>query len=72
MREFEFKIDDWIFLKVPTMKGVMHFCNKERLSAQFICPCRITNKIEKGAYVLTLPFELAYVLSLFHISMLKK
>ena len=30
-RELEFQVDDWIFLKVSPMKGVMRFGKKGRL-----------------------------------------
>ena len=31
-RELEFQVDDWVFLKVSPMKGVMRFGNKGKLS----------------------------------------
>ena len=31
-RELEFKVDDWFFLKVLLMKGVMRFGKKGKLS----------------------------------------
>ena len=31
-REVEFQVDDWVFLKVSPMKGVMRFGKKGKLS----------------------------------------
>ena len=33
IRELEFEVDDWIYLKVSPMKGVMIFGKKENLIA---------------------------------------
>ncbi|WMV40865.1 hypothetical protein MTR67_034250 [Solanum verrucosum] len=63
--ELEFEVDDWVYLKVSPMKGVMRFGKKGKLNPQYIGPYRI-------AYELELSHELAAVHSMFHISMLKK
>ena len=31
-KELEFQVDDWFFLKVSPMKGVMRFCKKGKQS----------------------------------------
>ena len=49
-----------------TMKGVMKFGNKEKLSPQ------ILKHIGHVSYKLNLPHELALVHHVFHVSMLKK
>ena len=37
-RELEFQVDDWVFLKVSTMKGVMIFGNKGKINTRYVCP----------------------------------
>ena len=71
-RELEFQVDDWIFLKVSTMKGVMIFGNKGKLSPIYVGPYKILKRVGKVAYELELPAELAGVHPVFHISQLKK
>ena len=70
--ELEFEVDDWVYLKVSPLKGVMRFGKKGKLSSRYIGPYRIAKRIGKVAYELELPQELAAVHSVFHISMLKK
>ena len=57
-------MDDWVYLKVSPMKGVMRFGTKGKLSPRYIRPYRISKIIGNVAYKLELP--------VFHISMLKK
>ncbi|KAH0661922.1 hypothetical protein KY284_026853 [Solanum tuberosum] len=71
-RDLEFEVDDWVYLKVSPIKGVMRFGKKGKLSPRYIGPYRISKRIGKVAYELELPQELATVHSIFHISMLKK
>ncbi|WMV41669.1 hypothetical protein MTR67_035054 [Solanum verrucosum] len=71
-RDLEFKIDDWVFLKVSPMKGVMRFGKKEKFSPRFVGPYRILKRVGKVAYELELPAKLAAVHPVFHISLLKK
>ncbi|WMV07081.1 hypothetical protein MTR67_000466, partial [Solanum verrucosum] len=71
-RALEFEIDDWVYLKVSYMKGVMRFGKKGKLSPRYIGPYRIAKRIGNVAYELELSQELAAVHPVFHISMLKK
>nr|XP_009800299.1 PREDICTED: uncharacterized protein LOC104246227 [Nicotiana sylvestris] len=71
-RDLEFQVDDWVFLKVSPMKGVMRFGKKGKLSPRYIGPYRILRRIGQVAYELELPQELAAVHPVFHVSMLKK
>ncbi|KAH0776371.1 hypothetical protein KY290_007782 [Solanum tuberosum] len=71
-RALEFEVDDWVYLKVSPMKGVMRFGKKGKLSPRYIGPYRIAKRIGNIAYELELPQELAAVNPVFHISMLKK
>ncbi|KAH0748577.1 hypothetical protein KY290_027809 [Solanum tuberosum] len=46
-RELEFEVDDWVYLKVSPMKGVMRFGKKGKLSPSYIGPYRISKTIGK-------------------------
>ena len=37
-RELEFQVDDWVFLKVSPMKGVMRFRKKEKVIPRYVGP----------------------------------
>ncbi|KAH0706733.1 hypothetical protein KY289_011809 [Solanum tuberosum] len=71
-RALEFEVDDWVYLKVSPMKGVMRFGKKGKLSPRYIGPYRISKRIGNVTYELELPQELVAVHPVFHISMLKK
>ncbi|WMV50993.1 hypothetical protein MTR67_044378 [Solanum verrucosum] len=43
--ELEFEVDDWVYLKVSLMKGVIRFGKKGKLSPRYIGPYRISKKI---------------------------
>ena len=49
-RELEFEVDDWVFLKVSPMKGVMKFGKKGKLSPRYVGPYKILKRIGKVAY----------------------
>ena len=44
-RELEFQVDDWIFLKVSPMKGVMKFGTKEKLNPRYVGPYKIMKRV---------------------------
>ncbi|WMV23522.1 hypothetical protein MTR67_016913, partial [Solanum verrucosum] len=60
-RALEFEVDDWVYLEVSPMKGVMRFGKKGKLSPRYIGPYRITKRIGNVAYELELPQKLAVV-----------
>ncbi|WMV37920.1 hypothetical protein MTR67_031305 [Solanum verrucosum] len=72
LQELEFEVDDWVYLKVSSMMGVMIFGNKGKLSPRYIGPYRISKRIDDVAYELELPQELTAVHLVFHVFMLKK
>ena len=60
-RELEFQVDDWVFLKVSPMKGVIKFGKKGKLSPRYVCPYKILKRIGMVSYELELPAKLAAV-----------
>ncbi|WMV46552.1 hypothetical protein MTR67_039937, partial [Solanum verrucosum] len=60
-RDLEFEVDDWVYLKVSPMKGVMRFGKKWKLSPWYSGPYRISKRIGNVAYELELPQELTVV-----------
>ncbi|XP_070004550.1 uncharacterized protein [Nicotiana sylvestris] len=71
-RDLEFKEDDWVFLKVSPMKGIMRFGRRGKLSSRYVEPYKIIQRIGQVAYKLELPPEMSLVHPVFHVSMLRK
>ncbi|WMV42013.1 hypothetical protein MTR67_035398 [Solanum verrucosum] len=71
-RDLVFQIDDWIFLKVSPMKGLMRFGKKGKLNPRYVGLYMILKRIGKVSYKLELPAKLAAMHTVFHISLLKK
>ena len=65
-------MDDWVYLKVSPMKGIMRFGKKGKSSPRYIGPYKIFKRVGNVAYELELPQELVAVHPVFHVSMLKK
>ena len=68
----EFEEGDKVYLKISPMKGVVRFGKKRKLSPRNVGPYEILQRVDKVAYELKLPSELASVYPVFHVSMLKK
>ncbi|XP_070019880.1 uncharacterized protein [Nicotiana sylvestris] len=71
-RDLEFKEDDWVFLKVSPMKGIMRFGKKGKLSPRYVRPYIIIQRNGQVVYKLELPPEMSLVHPVFHVSMSKK
>ena len=54
-RELEFRLDDWVFLKISPMKGVMIFGKKGKLCPRYVGPYKILKRVIKVAYELEFP-----------------
>ena len=54
-RKLEFLVDDWVFHKVLTMKGVMRYEKKGKLSTRYVGPYKILKRVYKVAFELELP-----------------
>ncbi|WMV32597.1 hypothetical protein MTR67_025982 [Solanum verrucosum] len=72
VRSRNLEFDDWVFLKVLPMKGVMRFGKKGKLSPRYVGPYKILKRVGKVAYELQWLAELAAMHPVFHISLLKK
>ncbi|XP_070672223.1 uncharacterized protein [Malus domestica] len=71
-RDREYKIDDFIFLKLLPYKGMVRFGKRGKLSPQYIGPYWIMERIGAVAYRLELPLELSQIHDIFHVSLLRK
>lgn len=71
-RELEFKVDDWVSLKVYPMKEIMRFGKKRKLNPHYIGPYQIVGRIGNVVYELEFSTSLASIHLVFHKSMLKK
>ena len=71
-RDLEFEEGDKLYLEISKMKGVVRFCKKGKLSPLYVGPYENLKRVDKVAYELNLPSELASVHPVFHVSMFKK
>ncbi|KAL5553315.1 hypothetical protein UlMin_040716 [Ulmus minor] len=71
-RPLEFKVGNFVFLKVAPFKGVIRFGKRGKLNPRYVGPYEILERVGKVAYRLALPPNLASVHNVFHVSMLKK
>jgi hypothetical protein len=67
-----FQVEDYVYLKESTMKGVSHFGVKGKLAPRYIGPFLILEQCGPVAYRLQLPKTLSAVHNVFHVSQLKK
>ncbi|GJU38861.1 putative reverse transcriptase domain-containing protein [Tanacetum coccineum] len=51
----EFKVGDWVMLKVSPWKGVVRFGKRGKLNPRYVGPFRVLAKVGKVAYMLELP-----------------
>ena len=68
----EFKVGDYVFLKVSPKKGVLRFGKKGKLASRYTKPFEVIKVVVKEAYQLQLPAQLSGVHDVFHVSMLRK
>jgi len=71
-RELNFKVEDFVYLKVSPMRGVRRFNMKGKLAPRYIGPFKVLEKKGEVAYRLELPPSLSGVHDVFHVSQLKK
>src|SRR5581483_6420291 len=70
--DLEFKVGDYVLLKVSPWKGVIRFRKRGKLGPRFIGPYKIIARVGKVAYRLELPDELRLIHNTFHVSQLRK
>ena len=68
--ELDFQVDDWVFLKISPMKGVIRFDKKGKLSPRYVGTYKIFERVGEVSYELELAEELVAVPPVFHISLL--
>nr|GEX32184.1 putative reverse transcriptase domain-containing protein [Tanacetum cinerariifolium] len=71
-KPLEFKVGDMVLPKVSPWKGVVCFGKRRMLSPRYIGPFKILARVGHVAYTLELHKELKRILSMFHVSNLKK
>ena len=71
-RYLEFQFGEQVFLRISPWKRVLRFGKKGKLSARYMGPYEIVERIGEVAYRLRLPPELARIHDVFHVSMLRK
>jgi hypothetical protein len=68
----QFQVRDFVYLRVSPTRGIQRFGVKGKLSPQYIGPFEILEICGPIAYRLQLPFQLAAVHNIFHVSQLRK
>nr|XP_016513971.1 PREDICTED: uncharacterized protein LOC107830828 [Nicotiana tabacum] len=63
-------VGEKVLLKVSSMKGIMRFGNRGKLSPRFISPFELLERVVEVAYKLALPPSLSGVYPVFHVSMI--
>nr|GEV26981.1 retrotransposon protein, putative, Ty3-gypsy subclass [Tanacetum cinerariifolium] len=71
-KPLEFRVGEYVLLKVSPWKGVVRFGKKGKLAPRYVRPFEITEQIDPVAYRLRLPKELNGVHDTFHVSNLTK
>ena len=71
-RDLVFQEGDKVYLKISHIEGVVRFGKKGKLNPHYVGPYEILQRVNKDAYELNLPSELALIYPVFHVSMLKK
>ncbi|XP_074278060.1 uncharacterized protein LOC141601666 [Silene latifolia] len=70
--DIEFAVGNKVFLKMSSMKGMMRFSKRGKLSQKYIGPYDILDRVGEVAYSLALPPFLARAHNVFHVSQLRK
>jgi hypothetical protein len=71
-RDLTFAVDDHVYLKVSSMRGIRRFNVKGKLAPRYIGPFKVLEWKGEVAYRLELPPSLSGVHDFFHVSQLKK
>jgi hypothetical protein len=71
-RDLSFEVGDFVYLKVPPMRGTCRFKVNGKLAPRYVGPFKIVDRKGEVAYQLELPPRLSDVHDVFHVSHLKK
>jgi hypothetical protein len=71
-KPLQFKVGDFVYLKVSPTKGVQRFGIKGKLAPRYIGPYEIIEACGPVAYKLKLPPKMSAIHNVFHVSQLKK
>ena len=71
-KDLKFTTGDYVWLKISSMKGVVHFGKRGKLCPRYIGPFEILSRFGSSAYQLALLPALSAVHNVFHVSMLRK
>ena len=71
-KDVEFQVRDFVFLRIPPMRGVKRFGAKGKLSPRFIGPFEVLDRVGAVAYRIAMSPSLSLVHDVFHVSMLRK
>ncbi|XP_070050580.1 uncharacterized protein [Nicotiana tomentosiformis] len=71
-RDVTYIVDEKVLLRVSSMKGMMRFRKKGKLSPRYIGPFEMLEKVGEVTYRLVFPPSLSGVHPVFHVSMLQK
>ncbi|GJZ60359.1 hypothetical protein Tco_0616175 [Tanacetum coccineum] len=67
-KPLEFEVGDMVLLKVSSLKGVVRFGKRGKLSPRYLGPFKILARVGRVAYTMELPEELNGIHSTFHVS----
>ena len=70
-RVLEFEVGYQVYTKLSSIKGIMRFGKKEKLSKRYICPYEVLQRVGNVEYELNLPNNFASNHPLFHVLILK-
>jgi hypothetical protein len=68
----QFEVGDFVYLRVSPIRGVQQFGIKGKLAPRCVRPFEILETCGHKAYCLQLPYQLAAIHNIFHVSQLKK
>lgn len=70
--DLEVDVHDWVYLKLSSMKGVIRFDKKRKISPQYVGLYQILRRVGEVPSEHDLPNDLTPVHPVFHASTLKK
>ena len=72
IRTVEYKVGDYVFIKVSPMRKVLRFGKQGKLTPRYVGRYEIINRVGSLAYKLKLPEEIQGMHDVFHVSQLRR